>query len=54
MKKILLSAMPGRPPPRREMISSAKRWAISRAFSGVAGSLYCLASTCGAASFFVS
>ncbi len=39
--------MPGLPPPRRKMISSAKRCAIWRAESSLASSLYCLASTCG-------
>ena len=48
------SAMPGVPPPRRKMISSAKRWAIWRAESSLASSLYCLASTCGYCRFLAS
>ena len=36
------------------MISSAKRWAIWRAESSVASSLYCLARTCGYCWFLAS
>ena len=49
----LLCATPGTPP-RRVMISLAKRWAMSRALSAVASSLYCWPSTCGDAGFFTS
>src|SRR5262249_22946550 len=54
MKKILLSAIPGIPPPILEMISSAKRCAISLALSTVAPSRYCLPRTGGEAGFFTS